>query len=120
MSEWNLSDKIEWKPIRYAIPTEDIQEFIRRLKTDLLMQFVVWFAKRDNEPFEQWVNSRIDKLAGEKLIEETVKVGRAMGKIYPPKLKAEDDELLKEALKDIEKINKWAKEKLLKKEKKLR
>ena len=103
MSEWNLSDKIEWKPIRYAIPTEDIQEFIRRLKEKAK---VSKYRSKEKLTIMYHINSEdLHQLAGEKLIE---------------KPKAEDDELLKEALKDIEKINKWAKEKLLKKEKKLR
>ena len=98
LSEWNLSDKmiLGGEIIKYESYLEaDVREFIRRLK----------------EAFDKPMGTLlihdkiIDKLAGEKLIE---------------KPKAEDDELLKEALKDIEKINKWAKEKLLKKEKKLR
>ena len=88
MSEWNLSDKkvnpySEGDYKAYLLVT-DVKEFIRRLKERYTAaHFYIHKELTDN------FKKEIDKLAGEKLIEETVKVGRAMGKIYPPKLKAE-------------------------------
>ena len=62
-NEWNLSDKIEWKPIRYAIPTEDIQEFIRR-DTELIMDYI------HNRITGRELLEKRKELAGSRLVED--------------------------------------------------
>ena len=58
MSEFNLSDKIqeeeEMEAEEFGLKIEDVKEFIRLLKEEILLDY-------------NWVCPIIDKLAGEKL-----------------------------------------------------
>lgn len=71
MENWNLSDKIFQTTDYYAqltaVATQDIKEFIRRLKEDI---------KKEDEQFNDsnlyWLFTKIDSLAGLKLIGENI------------------------------------------------
>lgn len=63
--EWNLSDKIQEEAIGHnrcdAIITDDVKEFIRRLKQNIQ---AIGDLTKDEKRIMEW----IDKLAGDKLI----------------------------------------------------
>ena len=67
MSDFKLSDKINDidDNLNNTLDVKDVAEAVRKLKEDLLCQCVVWLANKEKEPFENWVNGRIDKIFGE-------------------------------------------------------
>jgi len=75
--EFNLSEKIirankgtygdEVFP-NGVIKPSDIKEFIKRLKEEF--SDIEDYYKVDVMPYEDWVNEKIDKLAGSSLVEE--------------------------------------------------
>jgi len=71
MTEFNLSDKIYYNGV--GISQEDVKEFIRLLKENLVIPKEVikeknWVEKALDNEFNRETFEIIDKLAGEKLI----------------------------------------------------
>ena len=66
-AEFNLSEKMKWAYSEEGfvngldvIPVNDVKEFIKRLKEDIALEF-------EGDSHLDWLNIKIDKLAGEKL-----------------------------------------------------
>ena len=64
MAEWNLSDKMFKGNTEQGgfIFTDDIKEFLRRLKEDIDSKTIL------SQSQINWIEQTIDKLAGEKLV----------------------------------------------------